>query len=213
MNTGNFPAVKLQHILQATMDSEPDMEGDRQNDGGKYELKKLLFRHAFINEYGVRIHFMGNLKLLDEPVRVAAEKAMQVTAKNTKSSLLICVAYTSTDEIVHAIQASCQEKWNEIQELNANQSQNAEITDEKMQLDHVIKLEDIERFTYTGLAPDPDVLIRTSGVSHISNFLLWQTTNCIPQRYSFLILVYDTWYGKCWNFQRLHPRLEKEKKL
>lgn len=28
-NTGNFPAVKLQHILQATMDSELDMEGDR----------------------------------------------------------------------------------------------------------------------------------------------------------------------------------------
>ncbi|KAH0770907.1 hypothetical protein KY290_014888 [Solanum tuberosum] len=161
MNTGNFPAFKLQHILQATMDSELDMEGDRQNDGGKYELKKLLFRHAFINGYGVRIHFMGNLKLLDEPVRVAAEKAMQVTAKNTKSSLLICVAYTSTDEIAHAIQASCQEKWNEIQELNANQSQNAEITDEKMQLDHVIKLEDLERFTYTGLAADPDVLIRT----------------------------------------------------
>ncbi|KAL3345840.1 hypothetical protein AABB24_024666 [Solanum stoloniferum] len=123
------------------------------------KIEGLLKQETVINEYGVGIHFVGNLKLLDEPIRVAAEKVMQVTAKNTKSSLLICVAYTSTDEIVHAVQASCQEKWNEIQEVNANQSQNAEITEEKMQLDHVIKLVNIERHTYMGLAPDPDVLI------------------------------------------------------
>ncbi|KAK4711637.1 hypothetical protein R3W88_006150 [Solanum pinnatisectum] len=120
------------------------------------KIEGLLKQETVINEYGEGIHFVGNLKLLDEPVRVAAEKVMQVTAKNTKSSLLICVAYTSTDEIVHAVQASCQEKWNEIQEL-----------------DHVINLVDIERHTYMGLAPDPDVLIRTSGASHISNILFW----------------------------------------
>lgn len=178
------------------------------------KIEGLLKQESVICEYGVRIHFVGNLMLLDESVRVAAEKAMQATANKTKSNLLICVAYTSTDEIMHAVQASCQEKWNEIQELNANQSQNAEITEEKLELDHVTKLVDIERHTYMGLAPDPDVLVRTSGASHISSFLLWQTTNCLL--YSPKVLFREIGLRHLvWavlNFQRLHPHLEKEKK-
>ncbi|KAJ8567710.1 hypothetical protein K7X08_019918 [Anisodus acutangulus] len=66
------------------------------------KIKGLLKQESVVNENGVRIHFVGNLKLLDKPVRVAAEKAMHATSNNTKSNLLICVTYTSTDEIVHA---------------------------------------------------------------------------------------------------------------
>ncbi|KAJ8545112.1 hypothetical protein K7X08_017695 [Anisodus acutangulus] len=178
------------------------------------KVEGLLKQESVVNEYGVRIHFVGNLKLLDEPVRVAAEKAMQATANNTKINLLICVAYTSTDELVHAVQASCQEKWNEIQEVNANQSQNAEITEEKLELDHIIKLVDIERHTYMGLTPDPDILIRTSGATRLSNFLLWQTTNCLLYSPKVLFpeigLRHLVW--AVLNFQRLYPHLEKEKK-
>ncbi|KAK4368209.1 hypothetical protein RND71_012001 [Anisodus tanguticus] len=178
------------------------------------KIKGLLEQESVVNEYGVRIHFVGNLKLLDEPVRVAAEKAMHATANNTKSNLLICVTYTSTDEIVQAVQASCQEKWNEIQEVNVNQSQNAERTEEKLELDHIIKLVDIERHTYMGLAPDPDILIRTSGATCLSNFLLWQTTNCLL--YSPKVLFPETGLRHLvlavLNFQRLYPHLEKKKK-
>ncbi|CAN4078595.1 unnamed protein product [Withania somnifera] len=177
------------------------------------KIEVLLKQESVINEYGVRIHFVGNLNLLDEPVRVAVEKVMQATANNTKSNLLICVAYTSADEIVHAVQAFCQEKWNEIQE-NVDQSRNAEITEEKFELDHSIKLVDIERHTYMGLAPDPDILIRTSGAARLSNFLLWQTRNCLLYSPKVLFpeigLRHLVW--AVLNFQRLYPHLEKEKK-
>ncbi|KAM3362877.1 dehydrodolichyl diphosphate synthase CPT3 [Capsicum galapagoense] len=178
------------------------------------KIEGLLKQESVINEYGVRIHFVGNLNLLDEPVRVAVEKATQATANNTKSNLLICMAYTSSDEIVHAVKASCQEKWNEIQQLNANQSPNAVTAGEKLERDHFIYLVDIERHTYMGLAPEPDILIRTSGTSRLSNFLLWQTTNCLLYSPKVLFpaigLRHLVW--AVLNFQRVYPHLEKEKK-
>jgi undecaprenyl diphosphate synthase len=38
-----------------------------------------------------------------------------------------------------------------------------------------IKLSDIEKYLYTSGMPDPDILIRTSGESRLSNFLIWQS--------------------------------------
>ncbi|XP_009784818.1 dehydrodolichyl diphosphate synthase CPT3-like [Nicotiana tabacum] len=171
------------------------------------KIEGLIKQESIVNEYGVRVHFVGDLKLLNERVRVAAEKAMQATVNNTNSTLLICVAYTSTDEILHAVQSSCLEKWKEIQELDANQAQNGEITEEKQELKHIIKLVDIERHTYMGLAPDPDVLIRTSGETRHSNFLLWQTTSCLLYSPKVLFpeigLRHLVW--AVLNFQRLYP--------
>ncbi|XP_016509388.2 dehydrodolichyl diphosphate synthase CPT3-like [Nicotiana tabacum] len=179
------------------------------------KIEGLLHKESVVNQYGVRVHFVGNLKLLTEPVRVAAEKAMQATADNTNSTLLICVAYSSTDEIVHAVESSCQEKWNEIQELNANQPQNVEETKEIRELNQIIKLVDIERHMYMRLAPDPDMLIRTSGETRLSNFLLWQTTSCLL--YSPKVLFPEIGLRHLiWavlHFQRLFPHLEKKKQL
>ncbi|KAK4347587.1 hypothetical protein RND71_033926 [Anisodus tanguticus] len=139
------------------------------------KIEGLLDHKSIVNQYGVRVHFIGNLKLLSEPVRLAAEEVMEATSNNTKCTLLVCLAYSSTDEIVHAVQESCQEKWNEIQEVNANKAQDIEITREILESNDVINLVDIERHMYMVLAPDPDILIRTSGETRLSNFLLWQT--------------------------------------
>ncbi|TKY44443.1 Dehydrodolichyl diphosphate synthase 6 [Spatholobus suberectus] len=68
------------------------------------KIEELLQQESLINEYGVRLHFIGDMQLLTEPVRVAVEKAMRVTAHNNQRVLLICVAYTSCHEIVHAVQ-------------------------------------------------------------------------------------------------------------
>ncbi|KAK4368208.1 hypothetical protein RND71_012000 [Anisodus tanguticus] len=174
------------------------------------KIEGLLDHKSIVNRYGVRVHFVGNLKLLSEPVRLAADEVMEATANNTKRTLLVCLAYSSTDEIVHAVQESCEEKWNEIQEVNANQAQNVEITKEMLELNDV----DIGRHMYMGLAPDPDILIRTSGETRLSNFLLWQTTNCVL--YSPRVLFPDIGLRHLiWavlNYQRQYPHLQKRKK-
>ena len=40
------------------------------------KIEELLKQESLINEYGVRLHFIGDMQLLTEPVRVALEKAM-----------------------------------------------------------------------------------------------------------------------------------------
>ncbi|XVF32408.1 hypothetical protein REPUB_Repub17cG0079800 [Reevesia pubescens] len=145
-------------------------------------LEKIeeLMKEESVNCYGVRLYFSGNLKLLSEPVRLATERATLATAKNSKAVLSICIAHTSTNEIVHAVQDSCEERWEEITVQNSSGAGYGLIRlegNEQDERDHLIKLTDIEKNMYMAVAPDPDIIIRTSGETRLSNFLLWQSAN------------------------------------
>ncbi|KAB9609454.1 hypothetical protein FH972_027049 [Carpinus fangiana] len=215
------------------------------------KIEELLKEESIVNQYGLRIYFVGNLKLLNEPVRVAAERAMAATAKNTKAVLLICVAYTSYDEIVHAVQESCKAKRNETEALNATKGINSvsgvgedmkinevivcnlqgscenssstacnsvikgnEESKEKQSVLPTIKVSDIEKHMYMSVAPEPDILIRTSGENRLSNFLLWQTTYCPLYSPTALWPELGFWH-LVWavlNFQRSYQYFEKKKK-
>ncbi|KAM5563507.1 hypothetical protein ABKV19_018234 [Rosa sericea] len=145
------------------------------------KIEELIKEESIVNRYGVKVHFIGNLKLLSEPVWLAAERAMVATANNSRGVLSICIAYTSTDEIVHAVQESCEEKWDEISVLNASGAGyglDKFGENEKDERENIVKLTDIERHMYMAVAPDPDILIRTSGETRLSNFLLWQSAYC-----------------------------------
>ncbi|PHT57531.1 Dehydrodolichyl diphosphate synthase 6 [Capsicum annuum] len=78
------------------------------------KIDELTQEESIVNRLGIRIYFQGNLKLLSDCVRSAAERAMVKTSGNSRAVLSICVAYTSTDEIVHAVQESCEEIWDDI---------------------------------------------------------------------------------------------------
>ncbi|RXI00192.1 hypothetical protein DVH24_037740 [Malus domestica] len=145
------------------------------------KIEGLIKEESIVNQYGVRVHFIGNLKLLSEPVRSAAERAMAATANNSRGVLSICIAYTSTDEIVHAVQESCEEKLDEISSMNAIKAGYGLTKlggNEENEREKIVKLTDIEKHMYMAVAPDPDVLIRTSGETRLSNFLLWQSAFC-----------------------------------
>ncbi|KAK5838172.1 hypothetical protein PVK06_006899 [Gossypium arboreum] len=68
----------------------------------KFEL--LCRKDSFFNGYGIRVHVSGNLQLLPQHSR-------DTTVNNSGLLLTICMAYTSTDEIIHAFEKCCQEKW------------------------------------------------------------------------------------------------------
>ncbi|KAK9285258.1 hypothetical protein L1049_024448 [Liquidambar formosana] len=165
---------------------------------------------SIVNQHGVRVYFIGNLRLLSEALRAAAEKAMNVTAKNDKAVLLVCLAYTSSNEITHAVQESCNDA-----NRACHGGEKSEIKEEEEEEQYpIIKLVDVERQMYMAVAPDPDILIRSSGETRLSNFLLWQTTSCLlyfPKAlWPELGLRHLVW--AVLNFQRRHSYLEKKKK-
>ncbi|KAG6588741.1 Dehydrodolichyl diphosphate synthase 6, partial [Cucurbita argyrosperma subsp. sororia] len=160
-----------------------------------------------VYEYGIRLHFLGDLNLLSEPVREAVERAIAATKNNNGAVLAICVAYTSTDEIVHAVERACEEKWDEI--MNSKRV----AVDEHGEL-KLITLSDVEKHMYAAVTPDPELLIRTSGEARLSNFLLWQTSCCYLYSTSVLwpeVNVCNFMWAIL-NFQRNHFYLVRKRK-
>ncbi|KAG2323316.1 hypothetical protein Bca4012_058805 [Brassica carinata] len=165
------------------------------------KIKSLLDKESIVHEYGIRVYFIGNLALLSDQVRAAAEEVMEATAKNSRVVLLVCVAYNSTDEIVQAVKRSCMNKL-------VKHSEGGDRDIERIQL------VDVEENMQMSVAPEPDILIRSSGETRLSNFLLWQTGN--SQLFSpdalwpEIGLRHLVW--AILNFQRSHSYLEKMKK-
>ncbi|XVF44706.1 hypothetical protein PTKIN_Ptkin02bG0145600 [Pterospermum kingtungense] len=179
----------------------------------------LLTRMAKLRP--IRVHFAGNLNLLSADLRDACLRLMEATADQSKFIFTICVCYSSTNEIVHAVQESCKEKCDHInQEIRGNINANCGLPVEDGDIDHqsstenLIKSVDIEKHMYMAIAPDPDIIIRTGDEYRLSNFLLWQTSSC------YLCRLSEVWpeFGIChlvWvllNFQRNHTYFEKKKK-
>jgi ditrans,polycis-polyprenyl diphosphate synthase len=109
-----------------------------------------------IHEMGIRIRVLGNLDLLPPHVKKAAIHCMQSTRYNTRGTLNICCPYTSRHEIVSTI------------ELLADALENKRLEQDD------VDMELFEKCLFTEDDPFPDVLIRTSGESRLSDFLLWQ---------------------------------------
>lgn len=79
------------------------------------KIDELLKKESIVNQYEIKKNFWGNLKLLNEPVRLTIEKAITSTTKNTGPVLSICVAYTSTDEIIYSVEELCADRINKMQ--------------------------------------------------------------------------------------------------
>ncbi|XP_022136359.1 dehydrodolichyl diphosphate synthase 6 isoform X2 [Momordica charantia] len=122
---------------------------------------------------------------------------------------------SSTDEIVHAVEKSCEEKWDEM----SSKSSNAAGCDLGKLLvaengENLIKSTDVEKNLHTVVTSNPDMLIRTSGEARLSNFLLWQTSSSYLYSPSVLWPEINLWH-LLWailNFQRNHLYLVKKRK-
>ncbi len=101
---------------------------------------------------GVRLHHIGRLEAMPDPVRRKVEHSMEVTCGNTRLVLHLAWNYGGRDEIVHAVQRI-------IEDGIAPEAVTEELVDQ---------------YLFTCGTPDPDLIIRTSGEMRVSNFLIWQ---------------------------------------
>ena len=109
-----------------------------------------------LNKNGIRLESIGDISALPKKSQNALKQAKEKTIGNTKMNLIIALNYSGRDEMVRTVQniaTKVKDKVINVDEINADLISN-----------HL----DTKNF------PDPELLIRTSGETRISNFLLWQ---------------------------------------
>lgn len=104
----------------------------------------------------VRLLTIGRTQELPEVVRVHLEKAKQATAQFTDHTLVLALNYGSRTEVVDAARAYAAAVASGKEKLNDG------------------SWGTFSRYLYTADIPDPDLIIRTSGETRVSNFLLLQ---------------------------------------
>ena len=110
-------------------------------------------RRDELHDRGVRIRFLGRRdRRLPRSVQREMDEAERMTRANAKLTLQIALNYGGRAEIVDAVRRLAQEGVT-----------GARITERS-----------IARRLYLPDAPDPDLVIRTSGEMRISNFLIWE---------------------------------------
>ncbi len=126
------------------------------------ELKNL-------NKNKIRLLAIGDISALPSKGQRELASAIESTKDNDRMTLVLALSYGSRAEILKAVKDI------------ASDVKNGEISVQD------IDEQTFERYLATKSIPDPDLLIRTSGESRISNFLLWQIA------YSELLFVDKFW--------------------
>jgi len=134
-------------------------------------LTFLKMKIKGLHSKGIRIKGVGRIDELEKSFKDAIYDAEKLTKNNKKMTLNLAVNYGARTEIIDTVNKILKKK-------------NIKKIDEKT----------FSKYTYTAGLPDPDLLIRTSGESRISNFLLWQIA------YAEIVILPEFW-----------PDLSKEK--
>jgi undecaprenyl diphosphate synthase len=104
----------------------------------------------------MKVRVLGELSGLSDEIRKSIYELEEVSSKNTGLNFQVALNYGGRDEIVRAIKKLALDyKENKFETSN-------------------IDADLFSSYLDTRGIPDPDLLIRTSGETRISNFLLWQ---------------------------------------
>ena len=115
----------------------------------KDEIKEL-------HKNGIRLNVIGDMDKLPKKANKDLSQAMELTKNNTGCVLTLALSYGSKDELLSAIKSI------------AKKYKDGEISDDDF------NEELVHQNLYTHDLPMVDLMIRTSGETRISNFLLWQ---------------------------------------
>jgi undecaprenyl diphosphate synthase len=156
-------------------------------------LKTINKETRTLNKNNIRLNAIGNLEVLPEAIRKRLQQTISDTASNSRMVLTLALSYSAHWEITRAARILAQE-----------------VLDGKIAPDD-ISCELMSRKLSTYPMPNPELLIRTSGESRVSNFLLWQIA------YSELFFTTKLWpdfrkedlYEAIFNYQQRERRFGK----
>ncbi|QPG74059.1 hypothetical protein FOA43_001380 [Brettanomyces nanus] len=119
---------------------------------GKAKFKQVVGNGELCERYGIKIRVLGNLDLLPKDLWKVLKDAEELTKNNTRAILNVCWPYTSRDDMTHAVR---------------------KVVTKGYPPDAITEHLVAENL-YTGGLPKLDLLIRTSAVYRLSDFMLWE---------------------------------------
>lgn len=116
-------------------------------------MERVIDRELIeLHREGVQVRHIGRMERVPHGLQQKILHAVELTRDNQRLILNVAFNYGGRDELVEAIR-----------HIVADDVL-AEQVDESL----------VGRYLYTAGLPDPDLIIRTSGETRISNFLIWQ---------------------------------------
>jgi short-chain Z-isoprenyl diphosphate synthase len=155
-------------VLTCWLLSQENLERPRDELDPYYRVLVELFHRLSAEVGDVHVDVIGSLHLLPDALREAAE-GLAAASPPAPRRLNIALAYGGRQEIVDAVRDL-------VAKLAAEGLAAAEIPE-------AVDAGSIAAHLYTADLPDPDLVIRTSGESRLSGFLLWQAAYA---EYSFV---------------------------
>ena len=135
-------------------------------------VKAMAAEMQKLNANGVRFMVIGNRERLDEELNKTIDDCMEMTSGNDTLTLIVFLSYSGKWDILQAAKRMSQEIL-----------EHPERREELMSMG----VDGFDRYLATAGIPDPDLIVRTSGESRLSNYLLWQGA------YSELLFVDTLW--------------------
>ncbi|KZC10838.1 PREDICTED: dehydrodolichyl diphosphate syntase complex subunit DHDDS [Dufourea novaeangliae] len=161
------------------------------------KFQSLINEKDKARKHGLCVRIIGNLSLVPQNIKKLIAETMIFTKDHSKVFLNIAFAYTSRDEITHAIK--------DVIEGVENGDIHLEDIDENL----------ISNCLYTNDSPNPDLLIRTSGEVRFSDFLMWQISNTCIYFTNILWPEFNVWdfLNAIFYYQRCYSKMQKIMKI
>lgn len=135
-------------------------------------VKAMANEMDSLDRNGVRFVVLGNRARLADELNATIDSCMERTKDNDVLVLIIFLSYSGKWDILQAAMKMAED-------MKDNPGRKEEIVSEGVKA--------FDRYLVTADIPDPDLIVRTSGESRLSNYLLWQGA------YSELLFVDTLW--------------------
>lgn len=135
-------------------------------------VKAMANEMDSLDRNGVRFVVLGNRARLADELNATIDSCMERTKDNDVLVLIIFLSYSGKWDILQAAMKMAED-------MKDNPRRKEEIVNEGVKA--------FDRYLVTADIPDPDLIVRTSGESRLSNYLLWQGA------YSELLFVDTLW--------------------
>lgn len=122
-------------------------------------VKAMAAEMESLDRNGVRFMVLGNRARLDKELNDTIDRCMEMTAHNSTLTLIVLLSYSGKWDILQAAK-----------KMAAEMLEHPERREEMENMD----VDGFDRYLVTAGIPDPDLIVRTSGESRLSNYLLWQ---------------------------------------